>query len=84
MFCPGFRSTPDPFLSPALLVADDVESPLEVYATVLLLCRSFLKAEYLIFFVRKEISTKLKGSILVKKIEMRSEEAIDLNGDCEF
>ena len=42
--------TPGPFLSPAPLVADDVESPLEVYATVLLLCRSFLKVEYLNFF----------------------------------
>ncbi|CAH3021276.1 unnamed protein product [Porites evermanni] len=31
--------------------------------------------EYLIFFLRKEISTKLKGSIFVKKNEMRSEEA---------
>ena len=75
--------TPDPFLSPAPLVADDVESSLEVCHCIVALSIIF-ESRIIKIFLRKEISTKLKGSIFVKKIEMRSEEAFGLNGDCEL
>ena len=74
----------DPFLSPAPLVAHDVESTLEVCHCTVVLPIIFESGIFDFFFLRKEISTKLKGSIFVKKNEMRSEEAFGLNGDCEF